>query len=137
MPTGRHALDKLADKLYSNDAVKEKASSIYRKADEHGLVRGKSANVVLAASLYVASRLRGEPRTLGHFAKATGIPKRDLARCYRFLAMRLDLRMPLQDLVRCVSKLARQVNVSISLGEWQHTSPTKQRRKAKSVGETP
>jgi transcription initiation factor TFIIB len=104
----------LADKLDSSNAVKAKASSIYRKAHRHGLVRGKSTNVVLAASLYVASRLRGESRTLGHFARATGIPKRNLARCYRSLAMKLDLRLPLQDLVRCVSKLARQVNVSTS-----------------------
>jgi len=68
----------------------------------------------LAASLYVASRLGGESRTLGHFARATGIPKRDLARCYRSIIMRLDLRMPLQDLAGCVSKLARQVNISLS-----------------------
>jgi transcription initiation factor TFIIB len=112
--TMRHALDELADRLQSNDAVKEKASSIYLKAYEHGLVRRKSANVVLAASLYVASRLRGESRTLVHFARVTGIPRRNLARCCRFLAMRLDLRLPLQDLARCVSKLARDTNVSTS-----------------------
>jgi len=116
MPIGQLVLDKLADKLHSSTAVKLKASSIYRKAQEHGLVRGrgKSANVVLIASLYAASRLRGESRTLAHFARATGMPKRDLARCYRLLAMKLDLRMPLQDLVRCVSRLGRQVNISMS-----------------------
>lgn len=110
----RHALDRFAERLHSSNAAKLKASSIYRKAHEHGLVRGKSANVMWVTSLYVASRLRGESRTLGHFARATGIPKRHLARCYRSLVMRLDLRMPLQDLAGCVSKLARQVKISLS-----------------------
>jgi transcription initiation factor TFIIB len=111
----RYGLDELADRLHSSDAVKAKASSIYENADKHGLVRGgKSAKVALAASLYVASRLGGESIILGHIARAAQIPKRDLARRYRFLAMKLDLRMPLQDLATCVSKLARQINVNVS-----------------------
>lgn len=107
-------MDKFADKIDSSNAVRLKAWCIYRKAHQHGLVTGRSVNAVSAACLYVASRLGGESRTLGHFARATGIPKRDLARCYRSLVIRLDLRMPLQDLAGCVSKLARQVKISIS-----------------------
>jgi transcription initiation factor TFIIB len=128
----------LADKLHSSNAVKAKASCIYRKAHKQGLVRGKPTNVVLAASLYVASRLRGESRTLGHFARATGIPKRNLARCYRSLAMKLDLRLPLQDLVRCVSKLARQVNVSTSTRRAAtHIINEAKQKKAKISGRNP
>lgn len=104
----------MADKLHGSDPLKEKASSIYLKAHEHGLVRRKSAKVMLVASLYVASRLKGESRTLGHFARASGICKKDLARCYRSLVMRLNLRLPLQDPARCVSKLTKQVGVSTS-----------------------
>ena len=114
LSTMRLALDKWADRLDNSNAIKDKASSIYRKAHEHGLVRGRSANAMLVTSLYVASRLRGESRTLRHFARATGIPRRDLARCYRSLVMRLGLRMPLQDLAGCVLKLARQVKISLS-----------------------
>jgi len=114
IPTIGHELDRFAEKLHSSNTVRLKASSIYRKAHEQGLVRRRSANVLLVTSLYIASRLRGEYRTLGQFSRASGIPKRDLARSYRSLVMRLDLRMPLQDLARCVSKLARQVKISLS-----------------------
>jgi transcription initiation factor TFIIB len=128
----------LADKLHSSNVVKAKASCIYRKAHEQGLVRGKSTNVVLAASLYVASRLRGESRTLAHFARATGISKRNLARCYRSLAMKLDLRLPLQDLVRCVSKLARQVNVGMSTRRVAtHIVDEAKQKKGKTSGRNP
>ena len=57
-------LDKLKDKLTLSNAVVEKAAYIYRKALSKSLVRGRSIEGVLAASVYAACRDVETPRTL-------------------------------------------------------------------------
>ena len=49
-------LDVFKDKLVLSDAVVEKSAYIYRKAQERGLVRGRTISTVLAAAAYIACR---------------------------------------------------------------------------------
>src|ERR687892_1111364 len=49
-------LDTLKDKLGLPDAVFEKAAYIYRKAQQRGLVRGRTISSVLSATVYIACR---------------------------------------------------------------------------------
>ena len=44
---------------------------------------------------------------------ASGMRKKDLARCYRLLVKGLDLRMPVLDPVRCISKIGTTVKISM------------------------
>src|ERR687885_2123737 len=57
-------LDILKDKFGLTDSVVEKAAYIYRKAQERGLVRGRTISGVLAAAIYIACREMGISRTL-------------------------------------------------------------------------
>ena len=52
-------LDVFKDKLVLSDAVVEKSAYIYRKAQERGLVRGRTISTVLAAAAYIACREMG------------------------------------------------------------------------------
>ncbi len=104
-------LDRLVDKLKVNDAVVEKAAYIYRKALEHGLIRGRSISAMIAAALYAACRDTETPRTLKDISAISNIRKKDLARCYRILFRELDLRMPVVDPAKCVSRIASKAGL--------------------------
>lgn len=74
--------------------VRESASGIYRKAVARGLVRGRSIELLSAASVYAACRLVEMPRTIDEVAEAAGIEKKSLGRTYRFLSKNLKLDLP-------------------------------------------
>lgn len=105
-------LGRLNDKLALNDMVIEKAAYIYRKAEEKGLVRGRSITSLLAASVYVACRDTETPRNLTDIASASNIKRKAIARCYRLLIRELDLKMPLVDPVKCISRIANKADIS-------------------------
>ncbi len=106
-------LDRLADILYIPTQVKERAAVIYRKTLDNGIVRGRSILGLIAAALYAACRATETPRTLKEVAFASGMKKKVVARCYRFLLKELDIKMPVEDPIRCISKIASKVNIPV------------------------
>lgn len=103
---------KMKEKLSLTDAIGEKASYIYRKALEKGLVRGRSISALIAASLYAACRESGTPRTLKEVSKSLNIQRKELTGCYRLLLRELELMMPVVDSVSCIAKIASNVDLS-------------------------
>ena len=104
-------LDRLSDKVSAPAAVKEKAALIYRKALDEGLVRGRSIAAIAAASLYASCRITGTPRNLREISDASLVKRKDVARCYRLLLRKLDIRMPIADPLIYISKIAQRSDV--------------------------
>src|SRR5918996_569697 len=71
-------LDRLKDKLGVSDAVIEKTAYIYRKAQERGLVRGRTISAMIGAALYIACRETGAARTLKDIADTGNIKRNDI-----------------------------------------------------------
>jgi transcription initiation factor TFIIB len=105
-------LDRIAGNVNISPPVKEKAALIYRKALDKGLVRGRSINGVVAASLYAACRKSELPRSLSEIAQASMVNKKDIARCYRLLLKELDFHMPVSEPLTFISKIAEKNNIS-------------------------
>ena len=105
-------LSRLKDKLSLSDAVIEKASYIYRKALDKGLVRGRSISALIASALYAACRDTETPRTLKDVSDAGNIPKKDIARCYRMIYHELELKMPVVDPTQCIAKIASKLGIA-------------------------
>jgi transcription initiation factor TFIIB len=105
-------LDKLKDKLTLSNAIVEKAAYIYRKALSKSLVRGRSIEGMLAASVYAACRDVETPRTLGDVSSAINIKRKDLSKNYRLLVNELDLKMPVVSSITCISKIANKVGLN-------------------------
>ena len=105
-------LSRLKDKLSLSDAVIEKASYIYRKALEKGLVKGRSISALIAAALYAACRDTETPRTLKDVAEAGNVKKKDISRCYRILHKELELKMPVVDSVQCIARIASKIGIT-------------------------
>ena len=105
-------LSRLKDKLSLSDAVIEKASYLYRKALEKGLVKGRSISALIAASLYAACRDTETPRTLKDVADAGNVKKKDISRCYRILHKELELKMPVVDSIQCIARIASKIGIT-------------------------
>ena len=107
-----YKLDILKDKLGLSDSVVEKAAYIYRKAQERGLVRGRTISGVLAAAIYIACREMGISRTLKDIASYSNVKFKEVAKSYRLLCIELDLKVPIVDPMKYIAKVANKANLS-------------------------
>jgi transcription initiation factor TFIIB len=73
--------------------VEETAAVIYRKAVFKNLIRGRSIESIVAASIYAACRLVDMPRTLEEVSKDSEINKKKIGRAYRHLTKELSLNL--------------------------------------------
>ena len=105
-------LARLGDKLTLNTATIDKAAYIYRKALAAKLVRGRSINAVLTASVYASCRLLGVARNLKDMEAASNIKRKDVARCYRILFNNLDIKAEVLDPVHCIGKIGSKLNIN-------------------------
>jgi transcription initiation factor TFIIB len=90
----------------------EKTAYIYRRAQERGLVRGRTMRAVLGAAIYIVQREMGISGTLSDIIAATNTKEKDLARAYRILLRELDLKVPMLDPAKCVSRVAGRASIS-------------------------
>lgn len=102
----------LKDKLGLSDAIIEKTAYLYRKAQEKGLVRGRSTSTILAAAIYASCRELGASRTLRDIAAGTDVKRKDISRSYRILVLELDIKVPLVDPLKCIVKIANLAGIS-------------------------
>ena len=107
-------LGRLEDRLSLSKATVEAAAYIYRKALEAKLVRGRSINAVVSASVYAACRNTGMTRNLKDIELAANIKRKDIARCYRMIVKNLDLKVEVVDPVSCVARIGSLLNVKES-----------------------
>jgi transcription initiation factor TFIIB len=105
-------LNMMGEKLKLPSSVLEKASYIYRTALDRGLVRGRSIRYLVAASLYVAIRQEGLPRTIKEISKVAGLDKREVARNFRLVIKKLKVDMPIIDPAIHVKRICIAANLN-------------------------
>jgi len=105
-------LERIAFRLNLPQNVKEEALKIYRAALKAGLVRGRSIESVMAASIYAACRILKVPRTLDEIADYTKAGRKDVARCYRLLLRHVKLNIPIVDPVDFVPRIVSALGLS-------------------------
>jgi len=105
-------LERVKDKLGLSATIIEKTAYIYRKAQERGLVRGRTIRSVMAAAIYITCREMAMSRTLNDVAFLNNIKRKELARTIRLLILELDIKIPILDPKKCVVRVANKVNLS-------------------------
>lgn len=86
-------LQRIASQMGLPRPVREQSAFIYRKAVEKGLVRGRSIEGVVAASIYAACRMGNIPRTLDEVGIHSRTGRKEIGRTYREVAKALKLRV--------------------------------------------
>lgn len=105
-------LDVLKGKLGLPANVIEKAAYIYRKVQQKRMIRGRTIAAALAASIYVASREAGVPRTLAEVASIGNVSYKGISKAYRQIVWNLDLKVPMVDPIKCIVKIANKMEIS-------------------------
>jgi transcription initiation factor TFIIB len=105
-------LDFLRDKLALPDSVVEKTAYIYRKAQQRGMIRGRTVSAMLAAATYIACREIGVGKTLKDISEGSNVKPKTLSQCYRTLLTELDIKTPMLDPMRCVAKVASSMQLN-------------------------
>jgi transcription initiation factor TFIIB len=93
-------------------SIREQAGMIYRKAAKKNLIRGRSVEVVVMATIYAACRFAGMPRTLDELSRISKIPRRDIGRTYRFIARELKLKLDVPTPLKFVTRFCNELKLS-------------------------
>jgi transcription initiation factor TFIIB len=109
-----HALSemsKISYKLNLPRNIIETSSMIYRHALQKKLIRGRTIQSIVVASIYMACRQCGVIRTLEDVANAANITRKDAARNYRFLFRELKSTVPQTNPSSYISKLVNNLEL--------------------------
>ena len=105
-------LERLSSQLGLPKPIRELGAVLYRKSIIKKLVRGRSIEAMVAATLYAACRIRLKPRPLDEVADASRVDRKKLGQCYRLLLRSLHVRIPLSNPVDYISRFACELGLS-------------------------
>lgn len=118
-------MSKISNKINLPTNVVETSSMIYRRALQKQLIRGRTIQSIVVASIYMACRQCGVIRTLEDVANAANITKKDAARNYRFLIRELKSTVPKPNPSGYISKIINKLELN---GETEQLALTILRR---------
>ena len=104
-------LDRVTASLHLPQSVKEQAALIYRRALKMDLIRGRSIDAFVAASIYAACRQSKVPRPLKEITKTSTREHSEVARTYRLLIREMKLKMPVDDPMKFIPSIASKLNL--------------------------
>lgn len=92
--------------------VRNQAMEIFRKAFEAGLLPGRSAEEIIAASMLLACRRCNYPKTAQEIVELSGVTRNSLAKSVKLLARELNLKTSWDDPALYVPKIAQAAGIS-------------------------
>jgi transcription initiation factor TFIIB len=104
-------LDRMSTALHLPQNVKEAAALIYRRALKKDLIRGRSIDAFVAASIYAACRQSKVPRPLKEITNASNREKGEVSRTYRLLLRELRIKMPVDDPMKFIPSIASKLRL--------------------------
>ena len=104
-------LDRMSALLHIPGSIKERSALLYRKALRMDLIRGRSIDAFVAASIYATCRLERLPRPLKQISAASTREHSEIARTYRLMLREMNLKMPIDDPMKFVPSIASKLNL--------------------------
>ena len=104
-------LDRLTTAIHSPQNIKEQAAVIYRRSLKMDLIRGRSIDAFVAASIYAACRQNNIPRPLRDISKLSTREHGEIARTYRLLIREMKIKMPIDDPMKFIPSIANKLKI--------------------------
>lgn len=104
-------LDRMSTALYLPQGIKEQSALLYRKALKMDLIRGRSIDAFVAATIYAACRKASVPRPLKEISKLSTREHSEIARTYRLLLREMNLKMPIDGPMKFIPSIAAKLNL--------------------------
>ncbi|QDI88289.1 transcription factor TFIIB [Candidatus Nitrosopumilus sp. SW] len=105
-------LNGLKGKLGISENTIESTSALFRRAQKHQLIRGRSSNDLMAAALYVSCRQTMTPRSLEDISETANITKKHLQKSVRVLINEFELVLPQYNISSFLTKLSNDLGFS-------------------------
>jgi len=105
-------LDRLSSQLNLSKDLKESAAHIYRKMANKNLIRGRSIEAMLIASIYLSCRLNNVPKTLDDFIEFATVDKKKIARCYRLILSELRINIKVSSPTNFIPRFCAELKLS-------------------------
>ena len=99
-------MERLSSQLGIPRDVRETAALMYRKALAKRLVRGRSIESVVAASVYLACRIHRIPRRLDEIVTETNIDRKKIGHAVRLIVSRVNIDVPLASAKDLIPRLS-------------------------------
>jgi len=99
-------MQRLSSQLGIPRDVRETAALIYRKALISKLVRGRSIESVVAASIYLACRIHRIPRPLDEIVSETNVDRKKVGYAVRLVVSRVNINVPLPSAKDLIPRLS-------------------------------
>lgn len=106
-------LKRLSSQMELPGHVERAAAQIYRRALKKDLIRGRTINGIMAASIYLASKHNGLPYSLKDFTEPACLDLKILSRFVRALIIQLEMPYASVNFSAIVSRLAQKLNLSM------------------------
>ncbi|MBD3206662.1 transcription initiation factor IIB [Candidatus Bathyarchaeota archaeon] len=105
-------LDIMSTKLHLPQNIKEQTAILYRKALKMDLIRGRSIDAFVAASIYASCRLSEVPRPLRGITEASTRDHSEIARTYRLMLKEMNLKMPIDTPFKFIPSIASKLKLN-------------------------
>lgn len=90
---GLSEISRISSTLGLSNSVRETAAFIFREVAKKNLIQGRSVDGIAAVVIYAACRKLNIPRSLNEIAEVSRISKKEIARTYRIISRRLELKL--------------------------------------------
>lgn len=104
-------MDRLTSQLGIPQETKETAALIYRKALQKRLVRGRSIEGMVAASIYLSCRIHKIPRQLDEIVTEARVTRKELGQSVRLVLYNVNIRVP----IPCANDLMPRISSDLGL----------------------
>ena len=94
------------------DSVEREAAVIYRQAAEKGLTIKRSIESIVVASVYIATRLYGLPKSMEEFVQASKVSKKVLGKTYKMIVRELDIKLSPANPVDYVERFGSELKLT-------------------------
>ncbi|MFQ5980019.1 MAG: transcription initiation factor IIB family protein [Candidatus Heimdallarchaeota archaeon] len=130
-------LKRLSSQMELPGYVERAAAQIYRRALKKDLIRGRTINGVMAASIYLASKHNGLPHSLKDFTEPACLDLKVLSRFVRALIIHLDMPYTSVNFSAIVSQLAQKLKLSMTTQRVANEILKISREKGLTLGKNP
>jgi transcription initiation factor TFIIB len=105
-------LDRFSSQLNLSKDIKESTAHIYRKMANKNLIRGRSIEAMLIASIYLSCKLNSVPKTLDDFIEFATVDKKKIARCYRLILLELKININVPSPITFIPRFCAELKLS-------------------------
>lgn len=120
----------VSSQLKIPNTIEKEAARIYRECAEKGITRARANDSIIAAVVYLSSKLHDMPKTLAEVAQASKLDKFDIARTYKMIIRRLNIKVMQSNPIDFIARFASD----LSLGAQVQTKAVKLLEKIQKTG---